>query len=846
MKRLTLFLITFCLIATSVVWAQNVGDYRSAVDGGKWNTASTWEKFDGTNWVVASAAPGKDNNVTIRNGYDVILDASGKNCKNLYIETGATFVADKPNPTSDQRYVRINGDSAVVNGTFGDPNSPGNNICLENARSGGKIVITGTGTFAPSRFRVNSSVSGDTTIFDIDTKFMYTGSSGTGGVAIYPQTDNNVIIFNAGKTITFVDYASICVGSSISSASGQSVKFIVNGTMDLSQPHSSFTLLSAAEDTATLIVGETGSIVIGDRFLTTGATEGVSRVTIDGSITVNGTATFANENSFVDGTGSFILGDGATLNIGVPAGLDPVAGPIRTTTRTLSTAANYVYNGTVAQVTGSDLPATVNDLVINNIAGVTLSESTVCDTLRLTNGDLALNGKALTWGGVTGNGTISETQVLATPSAVNVGNLGAVITSSADLGSTVVKRGFAADSVNNALSISRWYIITPTTNTGLNATLVFNYDESELNGLSEEHLSLYNSADTGKTWDERGGIQDVGNNKITLTGIDAFSMWTAGATSNIAPLPFAMQKPADSYTVTNNDLVRDSLEVKWSKAVDPEGDAITYKLFIYYVDQSVLVISIESADTSILIEAPTYRDNGNYQAYVLAYDKLGAFSSSDTVNFILKMNTPPSPFTVLKPTEGYIVTNSDIVRDSLEVKWSKAVDPDGEALTYNLFILKADIDSVVISIETPDTSILIEAPSYKDNGNYKVYVLAYDLWEAFSSSDTVNFTINLTQEGIKGDLIPKVFALHQNYPNPFNPITTIKYDLPEEVHVKLVIYDIMGREIRTLVNERQQAGYKSVIWDARNNHGMQVSSGYYICVMQAGEFRKNHKMVLMK
>ena len=127
MKRSLLFLVTFCLIAASVAWAQSVGDYRSAVNGGKWSVSSTWEKFDGTNWVVASAAPGKDNNVTIRNGYDVILDASGKNCKNLYIEAGATFKADKPNPTSDQRYVRINGDSAVVSGTFGDPNSPGNN-----------------------------------------------------------------------------------------------------------------------------------------------------------------------------------------------------------------------------------------------------------------------------------------------------------------------------------------------------------------------------------------------------------------------------------------------------------------------------------------------------------------------------------------------------------------------------------------------------------------------------------------------------------------------------------------------------------------------------------------------
>ncbi len=95
-------------------------------------------------------------------------------------------------------------------------------------------------------------------------------------------------------------------------------------------------------------------------------------------------------------------------------------------------------------------------------------------------------------------------------------------------------------------------------------------------------------------------------------------------------------------------------------------------------------------------------------------------------------------------------------------------------------------------------------------------------------------------------MIPKVFALHQNYPNPFNPITTIKYDLPKESNVKIVIYDLMGREVRTLVNTKQSAGYKSVQWDARNDFGRPVSSGYYLYVMQAGDFQKNQKMILMK
>ncbi|MDD5765833.1 MAG: FG-GAP-like repeat-containing protein [Candidatus Marinimicrobia bacterium] len=102
-------------------------------------------------------------------------------------------------------------------------------------------------------------------------------------------------------------------------------------------------------------------------------------------------------------------------------------------------------------------------------------------------------------------------------------------------------------------------------------------------------------------------------------------------------------------------------------------------------------------------------------------------------------------------------------------------------------------------------------------------------------------------EGIaEAGLLPTIFALHQNYPNPFNPITTIKYDLPKDAHVRIVIYDMMGHEVRTLINSNQQAGYQAIQWNALNNQGKQVSSGYYIYVMQAGNFLKTQKMILLK
>ncbi|HIA84635.1 MAG TPA: T9SS type A sorting domain-containing protein, partial [Candidatus Marinimicrobia bacterium] len=88
--------------------------------------------------------------------------------------------------------------------------------------------------------------------------------------------------------------------------------------------------------------------------------------------------------------------------------------------------------------------------------------------------------------------------------------------------------------------------------------------------------------------------------------------------------------------------------------------------------------------------------------------------------------------------------------------------------------------------------------------------------------------------------------LHQNYPNPFNPITSLRYDLPEQALVVLTIYDLMGREVTQLVNTTQDAGYRSVQWNATNSFGKPVSAGVYLYQIRAGEFVQTRKMVLLK
>jgi hypothetical protein len=89
--------------------------------------------------------------------------------------------------------------------------------------------------------------------------------------------------------------------------------------------------------------------------------------------------------------------------------------------------------------------------------------------------------------------------------------------------------------------------------------------------------------------------------------------------------------------------------------------------------------------------------------------------------------------------------------------------------------------------------------------------------------------------------IPTEYGLGQNYPNPFNPTTTIKYQIPNASHVTIKIYDVLGREVATLVDGREEAGYKSVTWDARD-----VPSGIYFYRLIAGNYIQTRKLILVK
>ena len=90
------------------------------------------------------------------------------------------------------------------------------------------------------------------------------------------------------------------------------------------------------------------------------------------------------------------------------------------------------------------------------------------------------------------------------------------------------------------------------------------------------------------------------------------------------------------------------------------------------------------------------------------------------------------------------------------------------------------------------------------------------------------------------------FSLHQNYPNPFNPLTKLAYNLPHSNLVTITIYDMLGNVVNNLLNEYQDSGYRSIIWDATNSKNESVSAGFYFYTIQAGEFSQTRKMILLK
>ncbi len=96
------------------------------------------------------------------------------------------------------------------------------------------------------------------------------------------------------------------------------------------------------------------------------------------------------------------------------------------------------------------------------------------------------------------------------------------------------------------------------------------------------------------------------------------------------------------------------------------------------------------------------------------------------------------------------------------------------------------------------------------------------------------------------NLVPTEFALFANFPNPFNPETTIRYGVPKTAHVRLIIFNLRGQVVRTLVDEQQTAGFHGVKWDGLSDSGEKLASGVYVYRLKAEQFVQTRQMLMLK
>ena len=148
-------------------------------------------------------------------------------------------------------------------------------------------------------------------------------------------------------------------------------------------------------------------------------------------------------------------------------------------------------------------------------------------------------------------------------------------------------------------------------------------------------------------------------------------------------------------------------------------------------------------------------------------------------------------------------------------------------------------DSVIIGDTTKDVSLTM------NNGIYVGDVLVWVVFNKDSASFSNLYGVSkiIITGNVKkiGNEIPSTYKLHQNYPNPFNPKTKIIFDIPRSSHVKLIIYDALGREVATLVNEKLSAGSYEASWD-----GSDYPSGVYFYNLITKTFKETKRMVLIK
>jgi len=502
------------------------------------------------------------------------------------------------------------------------------------------------------------------------------------------------------------------------------------------------------------------------------------------------------------------------------------------------------YGNTLTFATPSNTSpviSTINNLTVNEDASGTA-------TLGATDAD----GDAITYSAVSDTNAItvsvSSTTLTLTPTANwnGVANIKAYASDGSAKDSTLFKLTVTA--VNDAPVITA--VSNESTNEETEKSIVLS--ASDIDG---DALTYSASSDTSAV------AVTVSTNTLKLTpalnytGTSVITVIVSdNALTDTTKFDFTVINVNDApviSTLSDVTIKEDETGSVSLSATDIDGDAITYSAVS---DTNAITVSVSSTTLTL---TPTANWNG--VANIKAYASDG--SAKDSTSFKLTVtpvqDTPTAFDWVSSALDTINITQSNL-DDNYNLQWDASTDAaDGDSINYLLYA-KIGVNPPEEIYDTTSTSVSITYEEFLENVfepfpmlprvTVKFTIVATD------GIDTVNVTgddrvvsvnryeyLSTADEGI-----PTEFALHDNYPNPFNPTTTLRFDLPEVSNITLTIYNMLGQKVKTFNMQSTPAGYHSLTWDATNDLGQQVGAGVYLYQLQAKDFVKTRKMVLLK
>lgn len=342
----------------------------------------------------------------------------------------------------------------------------------------------------------------------------------------------------------------------------------------------------------------------------------------------------------------------------------------------------------------------------------------------------------------------------------------------------------------------------------------------------------------------KSSVQEIG--KITYTGSGTHNAWVTkdrryvvstdeiGSTPktlkvwNISNLPTIPTSPAATFTPVPGQIEHN---------ITIRGDYA----YVAWYSAGVRVVNLD--DPAFPLDAGGYDTSPTTSGYngvwgIYPYFPSGKIIAGDMQNglwvFSFSDLLPRQPLHLAEPSNGDTVSGKNV-----SFRWTPVADISKDPHWYEVSVTGAFFDTTFRVNDT--TAILTDVFSRFPSDTYLWLVRARDEWNNTASVDTFTFRYDVSSDVADDGGQPLEYKLFQNYPNPFNPLTIINYQLAVSNFVSLKIYDLLGREVATLVNGELPAGSHRVSFDANG-----FSGGVYFYKLQAGRFTETRKMLLLK